>query len=86
MVTVENGIASVVAIDRVAVKDTSLPKGHQEPGESLQQTAIREVLEETGFRAKPVEYLGEFTYEVKNDANKKITMVTVQLKFFSSYL
>ena len=77
MVTVENGIASVVAIDRVAVKDTSLPKGHQEPGESLQQTAIREVLEETGFRAKPVEYLGEFTYEVKNDANKKITMVTV---------
>ena len=43
-------------------------------------------LEETGFKAKPVEYLGEFTYEVKNDANKKITMVTVQLKFFSSYL
>lgn len=76
-IIIEDGKPKFVAIDRVVVKDTSLPKGHQDSGESLQQTAIREVLEETGFNAKPVEYLGEFTYEVKNGIQKKITMVTV---------
>jgi len=76
-VIIKNGIPMFVAIDRVVVKDTSLPKGHQELGESLQQTAIREVFEETGYNTDPVEYLGEFTYEVKNDVHKKITMVTV---------
>ena len=59
------------------VKDTSLPKGHQKANESLQQTAIREVLEETGYKVEPVEYLGKFTYEVKNEEKKKITMVIV---------
>jgi 8-oxo-dGTP pyrophosphatase MutT (NUDIX family) len=76
-VIVEDGVPKFVAIDRVVIKDTSLPKGHQDEGESLQQTAVREVLEETGFKAEPVEYLGEFTYEVKNEVHKKITMVTV---------
>ena len=76
-IIIEDGVPKFVAIDRVVIKDTSLPKGHQDPGESLQQTAIREVEEETGFKTKPVEYLGEFTYEVKDEVHKKITMVTV---------
>lgn len=76
-IIIENGAPKFVAIDRVVIKDTSLPKGHQDPGESLQQTAIREVFEETGYNTKPVEYLGQFTYEVKNDVRQKITMVTV---------
>lgn len=77
VVIVDKDKPKFVVIDRAVIKDTSLPKGHQEAEESLQQTAIREVLEETGYQAKPVEYLGEFTYEVKNEVKKRITLTTV---------
>lgn len=40
----------------------ALPKGHPEPGESLEQAATREVLEETGIAAEPIERLGEVRY------------------------
>lgn len=40
----------------------SLPKGHVEPGESLEQTAIREVHEETGIVGSIVARLGSFRY------------------------
>jgi 8-oxo-dGTP pyrophosphatase MutT (NUDIX family) len=40
----------------------ALPKGHPEPGESLEQAATREVLEETGVVAEPLEPLGELRY------------------------
>lgn len=61
----EDGKDYIVAVERENVKDISLPKGHQDTGESLQETAKREVLEETGFEAKPLTYLGNFTYVVK---------------------
>lgn len=34
-----------------------LPKGHIEPGESPDQTAVREIFEETGVTARIVEFL-----------------------------
>ncbi|HTW89727.1 MAG TPA: NUDIX hydrolase [Candidatus Binataceae bacterium] len=39
-----------------------LPKGHVESGETIAQTAIREVREETGVKAKVSEPLGEVAY------------------------
>lgn len=36
----------------------SLPKGHVEPGETEQETAVREVAEETGVRGRVVGKLG----------------------------
>lgn len=39
-----------------------LPKGNIEPGESSEQAAIREVLEETGLKAEVVEPLGDSRY------------------------
>ena len=39
-----------------------LPKGHIDPGEAPEQTALREVREETGVTAEIVERLGTDTY------------------------
>ena len=40
----------------------SLPKGHVEPGETEEQTAIREVMEETGIRGMVVGKLGTIDF------------------------
>ncbi len=39
-----------------------LPKGHIEKGENIEETAIREVKEETGIKAKIITYIGEINY------------------------
>ncbi len=41
-----------------------LPKGHNEPGESSKETAIREVREETGVWAKIIKRLGTSKFEL----------------------
>lgn len=40
----------------------SLPKGHTEPGESIEESAKREAEEETGYEVQIVRDLPEFTY------------------------
>jgi len=40
----------------------ALPKGLVDPGEKPEQTALREVLEETGLTAAPVTKLGDIKY------------------------
>ena len=40
----------------------ALPKGHPDPGESTIEAATREVREETGLVAEPVEKLGDVRY------------------------
>lgn len=40
----------------------ALPKGLVDPGEQPEQTAIREVLEETGIAATPITKLGDIKY------------------------
>jgi 8-oxo-dGTP pyrophosphatase MutT (NUDIX family) len=42
-----------------------LPKGHIEPGESPEQTAIREVLEESGVSATIEDFLGQVHVRVR---------------------
>jgi choline kinase/8-oxo-dGTP pyrophosphatase MutT (NUDIX family) len=46
-----------------------LPKGMQEAGESIEETAVREVAEETGLEAAIVRYVGRagWTYEYQGD-------------------
>lgn len=46
--------------------DWVLPKGKIEEGETPDQTAVREVFEETGIHAEIVEFLGETAYQFKN--------------------
>jgi 8-oxo-dGTP pyrophosphatase MutT (NUDIX family) len=46
--------------------DWVLPKGRIEENEKTTETALREVLEETGVRAEILSYLGEIHYAYKN--------------------
>ncbi len=52
----------LVAVHRNRHTDWSLPKGHIEKGETQEQTALREVKEETGLDARIVDSLGEVVY------------------------
>lgn len=42
-----------------------IPKGHQERGEDLIATALREVHEETGLEARVIEKIGEISYSFR---------------------
>ena len=54
----------IVVVHRPHRQDWSLPKGKLDPGETLLDAAVREVLEETGCAARPVGFLGALTYPV----------------------
>lgn len=54
--------AEQLAVVRPRAGRLALPKGHPEPGETLEQAALREVLEETGLTADLLEGLGEVRY------------------------
>lgn len=45
---------------------TSLPKGKMEPGETVEETALREIWEETGIRGTIVEPLALIEYQYKH--------------------
>ena len=52
----------VVLVARIATELWSLPKGTPEPGESLEETARREVQEETGLHVEIVCPISEIRY------------------------
>lgn len=45
-----------------------LPKGHIDPGETPEQAAKREVLEETGVEAKMIQFVGTGAFEAGGEA------------------
>lgn len=76
------GAMCEVALIRVARADGrawALPKGWVEKGEDLEQTAVREVREETGLQAKVLRKLGEITYEFYSKADRSRVLKTVHV-------
>lgn len=61
----------VAVIHRPRYDDWSLPKGKVDPGETEAVTAVREILEETGFHARLGRRLGSVSYPV-GAAMKKV--------------
>ncbi|HEY3742952.1 MAG TPA: NUDIX hydrolase [Bryobacteraceae bacterium] len=55
----------ILLVQRPRYQDWSLPKGKLDRGETPLQAALREVHEETGYRAKALGFAGAFGYEVK---------------------
>ena len=55
--------AAVIARrNRAGRVEWCLPKGHPEPDETLEQTAVREVAEETGIQGRVLSELGTIDY------------------------
>lgn len=57
-----DGSREVLLCGRSADSLWALPKGTPEPGETLEQTALREVREETGVEVEPEGVVGEIKY------------------------
>src|SRR5829696_7192894 len=72
-VVVRDGQAIVIVPTRRGAQGQpvlALPKGHVDPGETPEQTAAREVREETGVDAELVEKLGEVRYFYQRDGKR----------------
>lgn len=55
-------VAVIARYNRAGRLEWCLPKGHREAGETLEQTAVREVAEETGIRGRVLRSLGAVDY------------------------
>lgn len=62
--SLKDGVVEIAVIHRPRYDDWSLPKGKVDQGESHLQTAFREVLEETGVKARFGPEIGTVDYEV----------------------
>ena len=60
-------------------KVLALPKGHVDPGETPDQTALREVREETGVEAEMLEKLGDVRYFYQRGGKRIFKRVTFYL-------
>jgi 8-oxo-dGTP pyrophosphatase MutT (NUDIX family) len=60
-----------------------LPKGHVEEGERMEETALREVREETGLEAEIIDRLGDVTYwYVRREPEGRPSRVFKRVRFF----
>lgn len=62
----------VLVIHRPRYDDWTLPKGKDDPGETPEEAALREVEEETGYRTRIVAPLDEVTYPGPDGRLKKV--------------
>jgi 8-oxo-dGTP pyrophosphatase MutT (NUDIX family) len=80
----DSQVAALIGrIDRRGRMLWSLPKGHIEQGETAEQTAIREVAEETGIRGSVLAALGRIDYWFVTDGRRVHKTVHHYLMRFS---
>jgi mutator protein MutT len=60
----------IVPRSRRPRKPLALPKGHVDPGETPEQTAVREVREEAGVETEVVQVLGDVRYWYTRDGRR----------------
>ncbi len=66
------GELQVLVVHRTQHRDVSLPKGKIEAGETLPETAVREIAEETGLRVTLGAQLGTVGYRLPNGREKLV--------------
>jgi 8-oxo-dGTP pyrophosphatase MutT (NUDIX family) len=63
-----DGEEKLAIIHRPNLDDWVIPKGKRDPGESWQDTALREVFEETACKAELMDFSGSVAYTVRGVA------------------
>jgi 8-oxo-dGTP diphosphatase len=76
----QKGNLEVLLVHREKYKDWSFPKGKQDPGELLPETAVREVFEETGIRLKLGRKLSLVQYQIDSGDTKEVHYWASKLK------
>ncbi len=74
----DDEIVVVVPVKRAADgrRVLGLPKGHPEPGETLEQAAAREVREEAGVEGELIDHLGDVSYYYERKGRRRLKQVT----------
>ena len=70
-----NSAIEVALVHRPRYDDWSLPKGKLGAGETLLEGALREVFEETGYRARPGRALGDVRYMKSSNGQSREKIV-----------
>ena len=68
----QEGELEVLLVHRTKYKDWSFPKGKVDPGETLPETAVREMHEETGVRLRLGRKLTTMHYQVPSGQDKEV--------------
>ncbi|NHI17842.1 NUDIX hydrolase [Microbacterium excoecariae] len=74
----EGGELLVLLVHRRKFRDTSFPKGKVDPGETLPETAVRELHEETGIRGVLGPELGTVEYRIPSGRDKVVRYWAVE--------
>ena len=74
------GGVEVLVVHRPSYDDWSFPKGKQNPGEKLKETALREVEEETGYRCRLKGQVGQVRYSVGRNQVKEASYWAMKVK------
>jgi len=68
-----DGRVEILLVHRTQHRDTSLPKGKVDPGETLPETAVREIAEETGLLVGLGTPLGVVRYKLPSGRPKEVS-------------